>query len=515
MPGKLCAVYSIYNEAEFIILNLNNVYPYVDRILVLINEHPWAGTVGEYPPDGTQEMVRNYPDPQNKIEVWVRDWQDDTHGGQLAQRTFGMGQMDEGDWYWLLDGDEFTPPEMVPVIRKHIKNTSADCLQIYFYTLWQSFHWVSWCEWMARLFRVKSGARFVAPNTMADPFGKPYSMQKIPREEMYTFHAGYVRSDARMREKIEIYGQRSKRGDFYPDFDPEAWWAKYWIGWRSDPAALRESVHPVRAYRGRIGDNDGPFRLPSMCQIPEAVREHPYYFDPDDRSVSIVTVTYRSSRPLARMLETFVETVDPEQVPVEFIWIDNNSPDVAICYELFEQAARKMDAQLTVIRNDKNLFFTKATNQGIEASRKRHIMFLNPDCEFESQGWLLQMIEDLEAVPNAGIVGCKMMHRDGTVHHVGGYFQGSKAYHIGRDQDDLGQFDERAAVEWVTGACLMLKREVLVALGLLEERYKHYESDNKYCIAAWQAGFQVIYSPAEIIHDAGKSVQEPLETRNP
>ena len=155
--------------------------------------------------------------------------------------------------------------------------------------------------------------------------------------------------------------------------------------------------------------------------------------------------------------------------------------------------------------------FTKAVNQGLKLATGRYILLLNPDVELPDANWLGQLIDDLEATPRGGVAGCKMLHRDGTIHHAGGVFDGQHGVHIGRDEVDRGQYDTRTTVAWVTGACLLMKREVYIALGPLDERHEHFESDNRYCLAAKQAGFEVVYSPATIVHDAGRSVQPPLE----
>ncbi len=526
-PGQLCAVYSLYCEGEFVEHNLRNIYDAVDRIIVLINKHPWAGTVAEYPPDNTFKLVTDFPDPDDKIQVVAKDWQDDTHGGQLAQRTAGMKKLEEGDWYWLIDGDDFYPPEFAGKIREYTENATEDCLKVFAYTLWQNFHTVGWCEWFPRLFRVREGAHFVEPNIVAHESGQRYMDTKLPEDDVYFLHPGYVRSDGRMRTKIGIYGERSKSDDhqFYRGLDPDEWWKTTWVRWREDPALMQRSVHPVPAYKGRMYDGEGPFPLPKGVVIPQVLKDHPFYFEQEDRSVSVVVITYHSSRPLQQMLKTFVQTVDTDKTPVELVWIDNASPDVEVCRVLFEKAAALMVCELKSICNDRNLKFTKAANQGIEAASGRHIMLLNPDCEFEEEGWMDRMVDDLHSYPNGGICGCKMVHRDGTIHHAGGYVQGGithydaseglhgdvKFYHIGRDEPDLGQYDQSATVEWVTGACFMFGREVYVALGKMDERQIHFSSDNRYCMAAWDAGFSVVYSPAEVVHDAGQSSQKALE----
>ena len=524
--GNLCAVYSLYCEGEFIEYNLRNIYDAVDRIIVLVNKHPWAGTVAEYPPDNTFKLVNDFPDPDGKIQVVAKDWQDDTHGGQLAQRTAGMKLLDEGDWYWLIDGDDFILPEFVPKIREYTEAASEDCLKIFAYTLWQNFHTVGWCEWFPRLFRVHEGAHFVEPNTVAHKSGQRYTDAKIPESDVYFLHPGYARSDSRMRTKLGIYGERSKSDQkFYRGLDPDEWWNNTWVRWRENPAKVTRSVHPVPEYRGRMRDGAGPFPLPNGIVIPQVLKDHPFYVKPGDRSVSVVVTTYHSSRPLKRMLETFVQTVDTDNTPIELIWNDNASADVDISGRLFAKAAEMMGCKLIEFRNDRNLMFTKAANQGARAASGRHVLLLNPDCEFNEVGWLGKMVDDLHSYPNGGICGCKMVHSDGSIHHAGGYIQGGitnydpsdglhgdvKFYHIGRNELDLGQYDRKTTVEWVTGACFLIKREVLTALGEMDERQIHYGSDNRYCLAAWKAGFSIVYSPAEVIHDAGKSVQEALK----
>lgn len=512
-PVRLCAVYSIYNEAEYIAHSLKDVYAHADRIVVLHNTHPWAGPVTEYPDDGTVDIVRSFPDPDGKIDVYEADWHDSTHGGQLAQRTFGFSVLDPGDWYWLVDGDEFYHPDSLTAMKELLRTAEADCVEVLFYTFFQTFRHVGYCDWMKRLFRVAPGAHFIAPNT-AIAEGQELTVGRLDSTRAHGLHCGYIHSDRRMYEKVARYEARSRRGDFYGGFSARRWFDDVWKGWRK--REITRSVHITEKYAGALKAENGPF--PTPVPLSPGLMAHPYHI-PDDGLLSISVVTHGSeakdcSRRLKVMLDTFLATVDFAARPIEVIWTDNATPEAGycVCERLFDRFAHESGVSLVKIRNAKNQWYTAAHNQFLAVARGAYLMLLNPDLEFYEVGWLEEMIADLHCVRNGGIVGPKMVHRNGTIHHAGGYVENGTYHHIGRDEPDKGQYDARAFVHWLTGACLLFRREVYIACGPLDARpaWKQWHSDNKYCEAAREAGFEVIYSPAEIVHDAGASALPPL-----
>lgn len=165
VKSSLVAMYCLWQDDDWIEASLASVYPYAKRVVVIFNEHPWAG-IGAY--DGTTEdLVRAFPDPENKIAIVKGRWDDDRWGGQLIQRSIGFGYCEPGDWLWLVDGDEVYWPESCEQIIAWAQQTQADTGRVPCTAFFQDCYTVGWQEHLSRLFRFKEGAHFVKPNEVA------------------------------------------------------------------------------------------------------------------------------------------------------------------------------------------------------------------------------------------------------------------------------------------------------------------------------------------------------------
>jgi GT2 family glycosyltransferase len=93
---------------------------------------------------------------------------------------------------------------------------------------------------------------------------------------------------------------------------------------------------------------------------------------------------------------------------------------------------------------------------------------------------------------------------NGIIEHAGGYGDGD---HIGRGEEDEGQYDEIRSVDWVTFGAIALYRGLINELGLLDENYPHFGSDREYCRKAAATGLMVTCSPQRLTHGFGKSTR--------
>ena len=173
-----------------------------------------------------------------------------------------------------------------------------------------------------------------------------------------------------------------------------------------------------------------------------------------------------------------------------------------------------------LIRNDRNVGFTRANNQAIAASSGDYILWLNTDTILQRNTTSVLM-EFLETHPRAGIVGPKVLNSDGTFQ-----FQcrrglptplASMFYMLGLDRilprhRLAGQYlmthlpvDHANQVDSVSGCCLLARREVLSDIGPLDEDFFGFGEDIDWCIRAKNAGWEVWYYPgSEIVHLKGQ-----------
>lgn len=212
---------------------------------------------------------------------------------------------------------------------------------------------------------------------------------------------------------------------------------------------------------------------------------------------SIITVTHQSYRSLQRLRES----LKAHTKNYDWVIVDNGSKRRETHVEL-EHIEAAGDA--TVIRNKKNLYFTKACNQGIEVATGDYIVLLNPDC-MVTDGWLDSLIITAETT-SAGIVGCILVNEVNEIVHAGGIGLGDHPG-FGMPYDpEMDVVQTRPHKGWVTGACLLISRACLNAVGgKLNESMRHYYSDIDLCESAKKAGFEIWVSNHVLVHSVGGS----------
>lgn len=183
----------------------------------------------------------------------------------------------------------------------------------------------------------------------------------------------------------------------------------------------------------------------------------------------------------------------------EVIVVDNASSDGTP--ELLKQYP-----WIKLIRNETNLGFAAANNQGARAAQGDYLVLLNNDTE-GFPGWLEAMLQVAEE-PGVGIVGAKLLFADDTVQHGGVAFAGVPYgpqrlgpfhfnYLIRSDDVDASK---RRDVQAVTGACLVTPRALYLELGGLDEAYWNGYEDVDYCLKVHERGMRIVYEPAAVLY---------------
>jgi GT2 family glycosyltransferase len=234
------------------------------------------------------------------------------------------------------------------------------------------------------------------------------------------------------------------------------------------------------------------------------------------KQLSIVIVNYNVKNLLKKCLKSIFKY--EKEIEFEVIVIDNNSND-------HSQSMLKRDfPQVKLIENKRNLGFSKACNQGIKESRGRYILLLNPDTEL-TPGGFKKMIEFMDSRPEVGICGPKMMDQQGNLQfscrsfpsYLTAISSSQSILHKIFPENFLSQkyllkeknHSQIMEVDWVSGSCLLTKREMLEKIGLLDERFYMYVEDVDLCYRAKKSGFSVFYFPQVlVIHHIGKSTQK-------
>jgi ADP-heptose:LPS heptosyltransferase/GT2 family glycosyltransferase len=158
-----------------------------------------------------------------------------------------------------------------------------------------------------------------------------------------------------------------------------------------------------------------------------------------------------------------------------------------------------------IIKAEGAFNWSRFNNLGARAAGGDVLLFLNDDIEMTGPFWLEPMLEQALR-PEAGIVGARLLYPDGRVQHAGLYLAEGHGRHAFRfaQAGDLGPFGIGGVareVTAVTGACLMVRRDIFERLGGFDEAHSVINNDVDFCLRAREAGHAVIYTPhAVMIH---------------
>ncbi len=228
--------------------------------------------------------------------------------------------------------------------------------------------------------------------------------------------------------------------------------------------------------------------------------------------LSIVIVTWRSLDFLRACLASIHATT--RDISYEIIVVDNASGDDS------ERVIREQFPDVLFIASEHNLGFAKANNLGVRYSSGKTLLFLNPDTVL-TDNVAAVMTESLQSDTSAGAAGARLLNSDGSLQTscVQAYptilnqlldcgllrrlfphssIWGMRALFQGGKQP--------CAVDAVSGACVMVKRDVFREVGGFTESYQMYVEDIDLCYKITRHGYTVLYFPAcEVVHHGGKS----------
>lgn len=231
--------------------------------------------------------------------------------------------------------------------------------------------------------------------------------------------------------------------------------------------------------------------------------------------ISIVLVNYKTSELTMECVQSLYDFAP--QVPFEVLVIDNASDD-----GLAERLAESFP-DVRYFAMGENVGFAKANNFGIHNSHGRYVMLLNNDAKF-TDGALQKMIDCMEAMPGVGVLGPRHVDADGFFQVSCGAFPTlmteavRKLIHYRlslndyRVRDYLDQkYSGSPAIGWLSGSCLLIRREALEQAGLLDERFFMYFEDVDFCHRVSGAGWVVhYYSHVTVTHYGGASAKQNL-----
>jgi len=228
--------------------------------------------------------------------------------------------------------------------------------------------------------------------------------------------------------------------------------------------------------------------------------------------LSIIIVNHNAGP----LLQKCVESVYRQTKQVNsHVWVvDNGSRD---------GSAKKIQKEFphaTVLFSKDNLGFAKANNMAIRQSDSEYVLLLNPDTVILDRA-IEKTVAFMESHPTTGVSGCKVLNEDGTLQLACrraiptpriAFFRLSGLSKLFPKSQSMAKYnltylspEETHEVEAVSGSFLMIRREVIDQIGLLDERFFMYGEELDWCLRAKQAGWQIMYVPhGQVIHYKGE-----------
>jgi GT2 family glycosyltransferase len=208
-------------------------------------------------------------------------------------------------------------------------------------------------------------------------------------------------------------------------------------------------------------------------------------------AVSIVTVTWNAAPFLAPFLESVARLRFPD---LEVVVVDNASSDGTA------DAVRRGLPGAVLVEPGRNLGFGAGSNLGAARARGDVLLFLNPDTIVPPDA-VEGLHACLQALPGAGVIGCKLLFPDGRIQSAGGILgPNGHCRHRGWGEPDRGQYDAEVSVDYVPGAALAVRRALFEEIGGFWPGYfPGFYDDTELCLRVRARGGDVRYVPRPAI----------------
>jgi GT2 family glycosyltransferase len=227
-------------------------------------------------------------------------------------------------------------------------------------------------------------------------------------------------------------------------------------------------------------------------------------------NLSIIIVNWNTKDFLLQSLESIAGII--ENVQAEVIVVDNGSSDGSLI------AVRERFPIFALIQNERNYGFAKAVNQGFQKASGNYLFLLNPDTRVK-EGAIETLMAFMDAHPEAGVAGAQLLNPNGSKQNSIANFPSLATELLnksllrwlfpdrfpGKERTYSGPIE----VDSVIGACMMVRREAIEEVGLLDEDYFLFLEETDWCYRMKKAGWKVYHVPqAEVIHFQGKSAEK-------
>ena len=224
--------------------------------------------------------------------------------------------------------------------------------------------------------------------------------------------------------------------------------------------------------------------------------------DTQEMEISIIILNWNG----AEMLRRYLPSVLQHTPEADVIVADNGSTDNSLT------VLKKEFPSVKTIVLDKNYGFAEGYNRAIAQVDSEYVVLLNSDVEV-TEGWLSPLLAFMKAHPEVAAVQPKVrswLHRNRFEHAgaAGGYLsklyfpycRGRLLWHV---EEDKGQYDSIAEVDWTSGACMLVRREAYEACGGLDEAFFAHMEEIDLCWRMRLKGWKLYCLPQSVVYHLG------------
>lgn len=221
--------------------------------------------------------------------------------------------------------------------------------------------------------------------------------------------------------------------------------------------------------------------------------------------ISIIIVNYNTKKLLENTIQSVIDTVG--LIRYEIIVVDNDSSDGSI------EMVKGQYPEVNLIENKDNLGFSKANNIGIKEASGRYILLLNSDTKV-LEDCIQKCLHYMDSNMEIGALGCRLLLGSGKLDHAckrgfptpeASLYYILKLHKVFPARKRFGKYTlsylptyEINEVDALTGAFMMVRKEVLNKVGLLDETFFMYGEDLDLCFRIKKAGYKIIYYPKAV-----------------
>lgn len=236
--------------------------------------------------------------------------------------------------------------------------------------------------------------------------------------------------------------------------------------------------------------------------------------------ITAILVDYNSHDDTKQCLDSLLK-INCQDFELKILVVDNGSKENFLLSQKYSKSG------VELIRSEANLGFTGGNNLGISHTVKNHnpdyLLLLNNDTILHPD-FLQHLYLALNSRDQLGIATPKIYFAKNCEFHKKSYqrsdrgkvlwyaggsvdWQNLTAFHRGVDELDRGQFDQASDTDFATGCCMLIKRELIETVGILDKRYFLYFEDVDYSLRAKKKGYQILFVPKAVIwhKNAGSS----------